>query len=224
MPSPPHLLNTDGTASMATAFLMSHHAFRRDIRCFSRALDRLAPSDGARLEALRQEWHSFRGALHGHHEMEETRVFPHLRGEHAELATALDRLSAEHHQIDPLLLRGDQAFGEPFDAEAARAVVADITALLDGHLAYEEAEVVPHLRASKQFPPPASDEEAAMYAQGFAWSSHGVASEVLERLNDMLPERLKQRLPAARAEFGARWQRTWLDEPVGSSVTSVPAP
>jgi hypothetical protein len=223
MTSPPNLLNDDGTASMATAFLMSHHAFRRDLGCFARALGRLTPSDSGQLEALRQEWRWFRGALHGHHEMEDTRVFPHVRGQHPELAGAVDRLSAEHQRIDPLLLRGDQAFGESFDVSAARAVVTELTALLDEHLAFEEAQVVPTLRGAKEFPAPGSDEEAAMFAQGFAWSSQGVAPAVLERLNDMLPAKLKERLPAARAEFAERWRRVWQSEPVTASTTSIPA-
>ena len=223
MTTPPNLLNDDGTASMATAFLMSHHAFRRDLGCFARALGRLAPSAGVELEALRREWRAFRGALHGHHEMEDTRVFPHVRGQHPELAGAIDRLSAEHRQIDPLLLRGDQAFGEPFDVSAARTVVAELTALLDQHLAFEEAQVVPNLRGGKEFPAPGSDEEAAMFAQGFAWSSQGVAPQVLERLNDMLPAILRERLPAAQAEFAERWQRVWQGERVTASTTSVPA-
>lgn len=208
---------------MATAFLMSHHAFRRDLGCFGRALGRITASDRSRLEALREEWRSFRGALHGHHEMEDTRVFPHMRGQHPELAPAIDRLSAEHQRIDPLLLRGDQAFADAFDVSAARTVVAELTALLDAHLAFEEATVVPNLRGAKEFPAPGSDEEVAMFAQGFAWSSQGVAPTVLERLNDMLPARLKDRLPAARADFAGRWQRAWQGEPVTASTTSVPA-
>jgi hypothetical protein len=209
---------------MATAFLMSHHAFRRDLGCFGRALGRVPASDKSRLEALREEWRSFRGALHGHHEMEDTRVFPHMRGQHPELAPAIDRLSAEHQRIDPLLLRGDQAFAEVFDVPAARTVIAELTALLDEHLAFEEATVVPNLRAAKEFPAPGNDDEVAMFAQGFAWSSQGVAPTVLERLNDMLPAKLKDRLPAARAEFAERWQRAWQGEPVTASTTSVPAP
>jgi hypothetical protein len=209
---------------MATAFLMSHHAFRRDLGCFGRALGRVPASDKSRLEALREEWRSFRGALHGHHEMEDTRVFPHMRGQHPELAPAIDRLSAEHQRIDPLLLRGDQAFAEVFDVPAARTVIAELTALLDEHLAFEEATVVPNLRAANEFPAPGNDDEVAMFAQGFAWSSQGVAPTVLERLNDMLPAKLKDRLPAARAEFAERWQRAWQGEPVTASTTSVPAP
>jgi hypothetical protein len=223
MTPPPSLLNDDGTASMATAFLMSHHAFRRDLGCFGRALGRPTASDRDKLEALREEWRSFRGALHGHHEMEDTRVFPHMRGQHPELAEVIDQLSAQHRRIDPLLLRGDEAFGEPFDVSAARTVVTELTSLLDEHLAFEEAKVVPNLRGGKEFPAPASDEEVAMFAQGFAWSSQGVAPSVLERLNDMLPAKLKERLPAAQADFAARWQRVWQGEPVTASTTSVPA-
>jgi hypothetical protein len=223
MTTPPSLLNDDGSASMATAFLMSHHAFRRDLGCFARTLGRLAPSGNGQLEALRQEWRWFRGALHGHHEMEDTRVFPHMRGQHPELAAAIDRLSTDHQRIDPLLLRGDQAFGESFDVSAARTVVTELTALLDEHLAFEEAQVVPHLRGAKEFPTPGSEEEAATFAQGFAWSSQGVAAQVLERLNHMLPANLQQRLPAARAEFAERWQRAWPNEAVTASTTSVPA-
>jgi hypothetical protein len=38
---PPRLLNDDGTASVATALLMSHHAFRRDTAQLAAALRRL---------------------------------------------------------------------------------------------------------------------------------------------------------------------------------------
>jgi hypothetical protein len=220
--TPPDLLNEDGSASMATAFLLSHHAFRRDIGCFARALAKLDPHDSAKLEAIRQEWKWFRGALHGHHEMEDTRVFPHLRGARPELAAAIDRLSSEHQQIDPLLVRGDAAFGEQLDLVEARRVVSELHSLLDRHLAFEEERVVPNLRSAREFPAPASDEEAAQYAQGFAWSSHGVAPRVLERLGEILSPALANRLPAARAEFEQRWTRTWGDEPTTASTTSVP--
>jgi hemerythrin-like domain-containing protein len=219
---PPDLLNEDGSASMATAFLMSHHAFRRDIGCFGRALAKLDPKDSAKVEAMRQEWKWFRGALHGHHEMEDTRVFPHLRSARPELGEAIDRLSSEHQQIDPLLVRGDAALGESVDLVEARHVVGELQRLLDRHLAFEEERVVPTLRAAREFPAPASDEEAAQYAQGFAWSSHGVAPRVLERLGEILSPALAQRLPAARAEFEQRWTRTWGDEPTTASTTSIP--
>ena len=40
MSSAPRLLNDDGTASIATALMSSHHGFRRDLGRFARALER----------------------------------------------------------------------------------------------------------------------------------------------------------------------------------------
>ena len=58
----PHLLNDDGAASVATALMMSHHAFRRDLSRFAAALEGLDPS---RAETLNEEWARFRGMTLG---------------------------------------------------------------------------------------------------------------------------------------------------------------
>ena len=72
----PTLLDDDGAASIATAVMMSHHGFRRDIRRFGLALEALAGGGGAHLAALRDEWRSLRATLHGHHHAEDTGIFP----------------------------------------------------------------------------------------------------------------------------------------------------
>lgn len=222
MATPPRLLDDNGSASTATAILMSHHAFRRDAAQFAKAL--AAPSAAGRIAALREEWQFFRGALHGHHESEDTRMFPFLQRQHPEKAPVFERLGAEHHLIDPLLVQGDQAFAaEPFEPPAAARIVGELRALLDRHLAYEEAEAIPLLRGGAGFPPPSNEQEADMYAQGFAWSSGGIAPEVLAKVDAMLPEILTSRLPAARAAYQARWERTWATPIPATSTTSVPA-
>ena len=100
-PSPPNLLNDDGSASMATAFMMSHHGFRRDIARFAIALRRLAEGDHGRASALQQEWQSYHATLHGHHTVEDTGIFPNLRQDPAlkswrernhELARSFERI------------------------------------------------------------------------------------------------------------------------------------
>lgn len=208
---------------MATALMMSHHGLRRDIACFAQALRRPVAGQPFNAAALQEEWQSYRATLHGHHQAEDERLFPHLSSQNAALTPVIAQLTADHRRIDPLLERGDRAFADlPVGLAAAVAVVSELSALLDAHLAIEEAQVIPFLRAAKEFPPPASDEEAALYAQGFAWSSHGVAPEVLGRLNQMLPEILISRLPAARAAFAQRCQRVWGSAKTGASRTSVP--
>src|SRR5262249_21073615 len=117
------LLSEDGQASMATMLLMSHHAFRRDIAQFARALERLRSGAANNAAARQQEWQGYRGALHGHHGMEDANIFPSLAREHPSLAPILARLSADHQRIDPLLERGDVAFAALGESVTAAAQV-----------------------------------------------------------------------------------------------------
>ena len=221
--TPPQLLNEDGTASMATMLLMSHHAFRRDIARFLRALEQIKAGDTSRNEALKDEWHnSYQAALHGHHTIEDSTIFPDIRNKHPELRGALDILTAQHHKIDPLLEKGDTAFTDLTHPENAEAILKEVKMLLDEHLAFEEAQITPALRDSKEFPVPADDEMAAMYAQGFAWSMQGIAPEVLAEVRKMLPEILVNKLPDAQAAFEERSQRIWGVYAVGSATTPIP--
>jgi hypothetical protein len=115
-----------------------------------------------------------------HNKEEDQGLFPQLQS-HAPLAATIAQLMADHRRIDPLLDEGDLAFARLPNTEPALKVIAELKALLDAHLATEEAEVVPFLRGVQAFPPPASNAEAELYSEGFAWSSHGVAPEVLEQ-------------------------------------------
>jgi hypothetical protein len=225
------LLNDDGEASMATAFMMSHHGLRRDIAEFALALERLA-SDPTKLElsALGEEWTHYRNALHGHHRQEDSRLFPYLRGQNPDLAPVIDGLDADHRRIDPLLEAGDRAFSALTGAppprgpavEAARGVVAELAKLLDAHLATEERALIHLLRGARGFPPPSSEAEAELFAQGFAWSSLGIAKEVIERFDATLSPAVLSRLGEARAKYRARCERVCGFVREGASTTSVP--
>jgi iron-sulfur cluster repair protein YtfE (RIC family) len=218
----PNLLNDDGTASMATAIMMSHHGFRRDLARFATALERIARGDRSRAAAVAGEWTQFHATLHGHHQAEDNGVFPNLSKEHAAVRATIERLDADHRRIDPLLERGDRAFADLADPADALAVVRELDTLLTAHLAAEEAELFPFLRGAKSFPPPATDAEALMYASGFAWAMHGIAPDVLEQVYVMLPERLRAALPGARAEFEARCERVWGSANAGAARTPIP--
>jgi hypothetical protein len=218
------LLNDDGSASMATAFMMSHHGFRRDIALFGRALAHDAGIvEAPRSEALQQEWKGFHAKLHGHHQVEDNGVFPGIKAQHAELGTVIAELIADHQRLDPMLEAGERAFAKlPATAEAA-AIVAEMAALLDKHLGLEEQKIVPLLRGASAFPPPASDAEAELYAEGFAWACHGIAPDVLEQVYKMLPTSVTSRLPAARVVFTRKFEALWgTAVGGGASTTAVP--
>ena len=218
----PNLLNDDGSASMATALMMSHHGFRRDLARFADALATPALEPG-KAQALKEEWQSFHATLHGHHEAEDNGMFPSMRTQSEALAKTIDKLGSDHRLIDPLLERGDAAFAElSGDTGKALAVVKELQALLAPHLALEEAELIPFIREAKAFPPPPDDAAADMYAKGFAWAMHGIAPGVLEQVYTMLPPVLKEKLPAARAAFDARCDRVWGPLPPLASRTPIP--
>lgn len=223
MSQPPNLLNDDGTASVATMLLLSHHAFRRDIARFIRAIDQIKAGDISRADAVRDEWEkSYRQALQGHHKIEDAHIFPDIRSKHSNLATALDTLTEQHHHIDPMIEKGDAAFGDLAHPNEAEAVLNELKTLLDQHLTFEEAEITPSLRDAKEFPVPTDDNMAAMYAQGFAWSMQGIAPEVLDQMQKILPDIVRTKLAAAQAEFKTRSERVWGTYTVGSATTSVP--
>ena len=205
-------LDDEGNPSIATTLLGSHHAFRRDLPRFALALGRVAQGDTARVAALREEWTHYREALHGHHEAEDTGVFPGCVAEQPSLAPLVEKLTADHRKIDPLLERGDRGFAalpEPAAIEEIGRVVGELAALLDPHLALEEAEIIPVLRAQREFPAPPDDAMADLYAQGFAWSMAGLPDDVVAKMLAWLPGSLTSRLPAARAAYQARAIRVW---------------
>ena len=89
----------------------------------------------------------------GHHTLEDTSVFPHLREREPALGPVLDRLSEEHVVIHDLLDAFDRALvglvtADPQgrDAHAALDGVQEAAQALDErlreHLAYEESELV----------------------------------------------------------------------------------
>ncbi len=223
MSQPPKLLNDDGTASMATMLLMSHHAFRRDIARFIGAVAQIKAGDASHAPAVREEWEkSYRQALHGHHTMEDTHIFPDIRSKHPDLASALDTLTVQHHKIDPVLEKIDAALADFDHPENIETALNELKILLDEHLTFEEAEITPSLRDGKEFPAPADDNMANVYAQGFAWSMQGIALEVLDQVQKMLPDILTVKLPAAQREFEVRSERVWGTYTVGSATTPVP--
>ena len=222
MSNVPNLLNDDQTASVATALMMSHHGFRRDLERFRLALENVERGDRSRIEALREEWKRFCATLHGHHQAEDTGVFPSMAAEHPSVGAVIAQLSADHRRIDPLLERGEAAFSGLPGTDDALAVVCDLAELLHPHLATEEREIIPFLRDAKSFPAPPDDEALAMYADGFAWAMHGIAPDVLEKVCAMLPEQLVARLPAARAAFDVRCERVWGSVKAGAARTPIP--
>lgn len=207
---------------MATMLMSSHHAFRRDMARFINAIQQMQAGDVSRQKAVQEEWNNYRNALHGHHTVEDQHMFPDIAKTHPDHAAAIAILTEQHHRIDPLIERGDAAFANLQQPQEAANVLAELKALLDEHLAFEEAQVTLLLRNAKEFPAPPNEEALAMYADGFAWSLHGLAPHVAEQMKNMLPTGVRERLPAAQQAFADRCTRIWGAYTEGAATTPIP--
>jgi hypothetical protein len=142
MTSVPTLLDDAGAASIATAVMMSHHGFCRDIRRFGAALEALAgdvPATGKRC--------AMSGRAFGSRSTDTTtpRTRASFRTWHVDTRRYAGHSSGlrRTHHIDSLLKRGDGAFA---DLSRTVATATRVISELDPHLATEEAEAIPHLR------------------------------------------------------------------------------
>jgi Hemerythrin HHE cation binding domain len=117
-----------------------HDAFRRD-------LGQLMHSTASQA-AIRARWQTFRSQLHFHHTAEDTEMWPLVRARLASMQNAaglalLDEMEAEHGQIDPLLTAVDDALAMDAGRDRLRELLGCLQATLAGHLAHEEAEMLP---------------------------------------------------------------------------------
>lgn len=142
----------EGPVDLVVMYVM-HHAFRRDLAAFARAVPATPVEDRPAWSALADRWTRFAAVLHHHHAGEDAGLWPLL---HERVAVAgdlaardtLDAMEAEHEQIDPLLEAcaaglARMAAGGSADERAALAVRT--VAARDGlghHLAHEETEAL----------------------------------------------------------------------------------
>ena len=117
-----------------------HDAFRRD-------LDQLMHTT-AGAAAVRARWQTFRDQLHFHHTAEDAAMWPPVRArlaslQHSAGLALLDEMEAEHGQIDPLLTAVDDALAINAGRDRLRDLLGRLQAALAGHLAHEEAEMLP---------------------------------------------------------------------------------
>ncbi|MGI8434746.1 MAG: hemerythrin domain-containing protein [Nocardioidaceae bacterium] len=82
----------------------------------------------------------------GHHGLEDSSIFPHLRRSNPQLEPVIDRLQAEHRTIHDVLEGVDRALvtfvSEPDGSAVLESAVEALSDSLLTHLAYEEQQLV----------------------------------------------------------------------------------
>lgn len=135
-----------------TTFTVLHRAMRLDARRLADAVETL--DDGGRRAAALSRWYrGLRTELIAHHSVEDELFFPVLAERVPSFAAHGERIEADHHQLDVTL--GDVATaldalaavdGPLAGTEArarAQASTRELSQLLDRHLGFEDADVLP---------------------------------------------------------------------------------
>ena len=142
----------DGPIDLSGMFL-THFGFRRDLIAFSAAAARTPVSDRKTWKALAKRWQHFSSVLHKHHTAEDEGLWPLLlervrAAGDVEAVATLEVMAREHQQIDPLLARCSASFARlaSLGCDSSHLVLpsdlAQLSALLHGHLRHEEREAL----------------------------------------------------------------------------------
>jgi Hemerythrin HHE cation binding domain len=188
----------EGPLDMSAMYVM-HHAFRRDLDRFPRAVRQTPLEDAEAWRALAVRWQRLGMVLHHHHMIEDTTIWPPLlatvdaAGDSAERET-LEAMQAEHETIDPQLLAcgtGFAAMAESPSAETRDRLADDVAVMRDGlhrHLSHEETGALPLVQ--KYLPPPDWEASEKAAKRSFAprelgflipWAATGLPRPALDR-------------------------------------------
>ncbi|WP_320783998.1 hemerythrin domain-containing protein [Streptomyces sp. CRN 30] len=203
-----------------TIMLVSHDAFRRDLRRLERAAAGRGPGgDPLARERVATGWQIFKAQLHIHHEGEDRDLWPRMAAGLAHrpgtLATLRD-LEAEHELLDPLLARVDAVLADPLaPADRAEGAVAALAACLESHLEHEETEGLPYIEEAltaaqwKEFT--AVQRESlgpAGAAELFPWLLDEASEENLRRVREFMPAPMRMAMKTLWAP-AYRARNTW---------------
>jgi hemerythrin-like domain-containing protein len=134
-----------------------HAAIRRDVARFDAALAAFPAGSQQRAEELARAWKNFAFQIHHHHQDEETIFWPAFRALGADEALVSD-LDGEHERMQGALTVADAVMQEfrtaptASNAEAARAAIASLSAVLNEHFTHEERDLEPFAAGHRDTP------------------------------------------------------------------------
>jgi hemerythrin-like domain-containing protein len=182
----------DGVLDLSAIYVV-HHAVRRDLRDFTRALPATPLTATDSWSALRRRWTGFTTALHHHTRVEDGWIWPEIElllGPDDPDRRVLDAMPAEHAQIEPLLdavTAGFESITSTPDAGRRALLAAGMDraeqAVL-AHLAHEETAALPlmqrHLPGDRwKAAQAAAAKEYGLSDLRFAvpWSAHEIGED-----------------------------------------------
>jgi hemerythrin-like domain-containing protein len=134
------------TTADVSGYLAIHRAIRSGAHALATAAGSLDPRDPHRLAAFGRYWHGYANEVLGHHSVEDDIFFPALVDRLPAAHEHMARLDAEHHLLDELMeaaaaaIKGFQGGDAP---QPSAVVLGQLAHVMDEHLDYEDAEIIP---------------------------------------------------------------------------------
>ena len=185
-----------------TIMLVSHDAFRRDIRRLEKAAAGRSLDDPLERTRVRTGWEIFKTQLLVHHEGEDRDLWPRMaRGAsgRTELLSTLHELEAEHQQIDPLLAETEAAMADPQSPpERLEQAVGELGDCLASHLDHEERDGLPYVQealSEKDWKAFIADQRNNLGFKGaaefFPWVLDDATPENVKKVHSVMPPPLR---------------------------------
>lgn len=134
-----------------TMMEVTHNALRRDLRHLADAAEKLDPDDARGRAAVRAGWTTLKTMLTSHHDGEDRHMWPRMRAglrDRPGDLLVLDAMEEEHNRIDPLVRDVDAALAKRAGGDALASAAAAFSDEVGGHLAHEERDALPLVRAA----------------------------------------------------------------------------
>jgi hemerythrin-like domain-containing protein len=135
-----------------TNYRLVHRGIRQSTARLTAAISTVTERDGHDRGRQLARWYAgFEGELRVHHTVEDDHFFPALFERVPALRNHLDRIDDEHHELEELIVATRTAIAEltdpsvPFSDAVTGAAgrAAELEALMDRHLDFEDAEILP---------------------------------------------------------------------------------
>ena len=135
-----------------TTYRVLHRGMRLDSARLAGAVATLAEAERTTRGPAIARWYAgYYGELHQHHTVEDTIFFPAILERVPVFDSQIDRIEAEHHRLEDVLVEtaallgrlGDPGVAWPVAVAEATDITTELCDLLDAHLGFEDADVLP---------------------------------------------------------------------------------
>jgi hemerythrin-like domain-containing protein len=183
-----------------TTYHAVHTALRRGTSALARAAAELDPADRHRASAFARYWKGFAGEVLAHHTIEDDVMFPALIERAPVAGQLISRTDADHERLDELMTAIAAEIEELTAGRIAPELAGELRELaflMDAHLDFEDAEVLPRFEQHFSAEEYAELDDQAAKALGLSRQAAFTVPFIASMLDPDVRDRVFGNAPAA---------------------------